>query len=105
MRRPAAVSNKLQRDAKIKIAPARLMSAKWLGRRAARNGLHHRRLHFDEAALVQEIAHLPMIWLRRRKTFFTRHWPSNPDSVGDTGFPYRPARAIFRAGGRMAFAK
>ena len=48
---------KFRRDAQIKIEPERLvMGAERFRRRAARDGLQHRRLHFQKSALLHEIA-------------------------------------------------
>src|SRR6266404_1412399 len=50
---------KLESDAQIKIATQRVvMSFKWLGCRAAGNGLHYRRLNLYKTALVEEIPNL-----------------------------------------------
>ena len=50
---------KLRRDAQIEIDPERLvMRAKRLRRRAARDGLQHRRFHFLKPARFHEAPHL-----------------------------------------------
>ena len=46
-----ALQIKLRRDAQVKIEPERLvMGPERLGRRAAGDGLQHRRFHFEKAA-------------------------------------------------------
>src|SRR5690242_4128312 len=49
----------LRRNAQIKINPERVvMRAEWLRRRAAGDGLQHRCLYFEEAAILEKIADL-----------------------------------------------
>jgi hypothetical protein len=55
-----ALQIKLRRDAQIQLhVQGLMMGGEGFGRGPARDGLHHGGLHFEEAPLVQELAHDP----------------------------------------------